>query len=366
MRLNAQEFLISDKSTLLDAMRQLNDMGARRRQNVLLVVDAENRLVGTVTDGDIRRGLLKGMTPSAPVTEVCRRDPIVIPGDMACADILRLIKLNRISCAPVVDGSRHVEAVEYIDDSEMRAVSELVAVVMAGGEGVRLRPLTENTPKPMLKVGGKPILQIILETLRRGGFRRILINVRYLADVITNYFGDGSSMGLRIDYIVEPKPMGTAGSLGLIPDSLKPTGPFLVVNGDLLCTVDFRAVHDFHVGASYDFTLCGRPYETKIPFGYPVIEGDVVAAFREKPVFTHLVNSGIYCVSSRLLPEVPVGEYYDMPDLIRRAIDLRLRVGVFPLREAFHEIGRPESYAAAEAFYRKHLLSRSDNAEGQP
>ncbi len=149
--------------------------------------------------------------------------------------------------------------------------------------------------------------------------------------------------------------MGTAGSLGIIPDAQKPQAPFLVVNGDLLTALNFRAFYDFHVAAGYDFTLCGRPYHVRVPFGYPVVEGDVVTAFQEKPTFTHLVNSGIYCLSPDIIEEVPPGEYMDMPDLIRRAIETGRRVGVFPLREEFHEIGRPESFEKAEAFYAEHF-----------
>ncbi|HPF98917.1 MAG TPA: nucleotidyltransferase family protein [Kiritimatiellia bacterium] len=354
MKLPLSEVGISKAATIRDAMSKLSDLGALRPNNTLVVVDDEGVLAGTVTDGDIRRAFLRGATMDSKLGDICRRDPIVAPESMPVDSVHRLMQMNEVVSIPLVDNARKVVAVEMLGARRV-AAAELMAVVMAGGEGVRLRPLTENMPKPMLKVGGKPILQTILEALRRGGFTRILLNVRYLAPIIEDYFKDGSEFDLKISYIHEPKPMGTAGSIGLIPDAQRPQAPFLVINGDLLTTLNFRAFYDFHMAADYDFTLCGRPYEVKIPFGYPVISGDVVTEFREKPVFTHLVNSGIYCMSHQLIGEVPVGEYFDMPDVIRRAIKLGMRVGVFPLREDFHEIGRPESYTAAEEFYRKHL-----------
>jgi NDP-sugar pyrophosphorylase family protein len=258
---------------------------------------------------------------------------------------------------PVVDEGGKVVYVlclnEFNDDTD-----ELVAVVMAGGEGQRLKPLTDKIPKPMLKVGDKPILQIILESLRNSGFKRIVLNIRYLGHIIEDYFQDGSAFNLDIKYIHEPKPLGTAGGLGLIPEELRPNSPFLIINGDLLTTLNFEAFREFHIAAKYDFTLCGRPYEVQVPFGYPVINGDLVTEFREKPSFIHLVNSGIYCVAPDLIDEVPSREYFDMPDLIRKAIERKRRVGVFPLREKFHEIGRQESYEDAEEFYQNHFCQK--------
>ncbi len=351
-----RDVLIDSGKTILDAMRQLTELGETRSNNTLVVVAGGMRLIGTLTDGDVRRAFLTGRTPETAVDDVCKRTPVVAPDGLSVEDVRQLMRINQVSSIPIVDHDMKVVRVERADTLDGSCDVELVAVIMAGGEGLRLRPLTEDTPKPMLKVGGKPILQTILESLRKGGFTRIILNVRYLSHIIRDHFGDGSAFDVRIDYVDEPKPMGTAGSLGMIPEELRPKSPFMVVNGDLLCTVNFRAVHEFHVGAGYSFTLCGRPYEVRIPFGYPVISGDVVTDFREKPTFTHLVNSGIYCLSPELIAEVPVDEAFQMPDLIRRAIDLNLRVGVFPLREEFHEIGRPESYAAAEEFYSRHFV----------
>jgi len=243
-----------------------------------------------------------------------------------------------------------------MEKEDIRVETKPLAIIMAGGEGMGLRPLTENLPKPMLKIGGKPVLQILIESLRDAGFRNVIINIRYLGEIIKDYFRDGTDFNIAINYIQETKPMGTAGSLGLIPVDLRPTVPFLVVNGDLLTTLNFRRFRDFHIAGKYVFTLCARPYSVQIPFGYPIIEGDIVTAFREKPVFTHHVNSGIYCISPEVLDKVPVNGFLGMPDLIKAMIKEGKRVGMFPLREAFHEIGRPESFKTAEEFYKIHFL----------
>jgi|MDTC01.1.fsa_nt_gb dTDP-glucose pyrophosphorylase len=346
---------IDQNKTILDAMTLLNDSAKRKESHLLLVIDDVGKLVGTVTDGDIRRAFLKGFTSESPIKEACKMNPIVIPEGLSEENIQNLMQINEVNSIPVVDKDGVALRVECLD--EYGAVSEAghVAIIMAGGEGVRLKPLTDDIPKPMLKVAGVPILQIILESLKSVGFKRFILNVRYLSHVIEDYFGDGSKQGVDIKYIYEPKPLGTAGSLGIIPDELKPDKAFLVLNGDLLTTLDFKVFVDFHISTKYDFTLCGRPYEVEIPFGYPVISGDIVEGFREKPTFTHLVNSGIYCVSPELINEVPKNVYFDMPDLIRNIISKGKRVGVFPLREQFHEIGRHESYAEAEVFCRNNF-----------
>ena len=360
LKVNTKDMFIKEGTTVIDAMKQLTKLGSKKQNNILLVVDNGKSLVGTLSDGDIRRAFLAGLTREALVEDICKKTPIIAPEFLSSEGIKQLMVLNRIHNIPVVNKDKTVLYVEYLEGLDLTSKMELVAVVMAGGEGTRLRPLTNDIPKPMLEVGNKPILQIILESLRKAGFKRILLNVRHLSHIIKSYFKDGSEFDLNIEYIEEPKPMGTAGSLGIIPTELIPSGPFIVVNGDLLTTLNFRAFYDFHIAANYDFTLCGRPYEVEVPFGYPVIDGDVVTAFREKPIFTHLVNSGIYCISNELIDEVPKNEYFDMPDLIRRTIELGKRVGVFPLREEFHEIGRPESYRTAEEFYRTHFMQNGE------
>jgi len=357
MIISPDKFVINCADSISECMIKLTDLG--NLPKTLLVVDNNENLIGSITDGDIRRGFIAGFSLESSVKEICKKHPVIASEGMDDEFMAQLIKVNKINCLPIVNSIGKLISVKVMDGTEIEsAKEEIIAIIMAGGEGRRLGHLTKNLPKPMLEVHRKPLLQIIIEALCRVGIRKIYINIRYLGDVIKDYFKDGFNFGVEIKYVVEPKPMGTAGSLGIIPADLKPKSSFLVLNGDLLTTLNFKTFYDFHVNAKYDFTLCGRPYEIKIPFGYPVIEGDIVTAFREKPVFTHYVNSGIYCLSPDLIKNVPVNEYFDMPDLIRASIKDNARVGVFPLREEFHEIGKPESYEAAKEFYKNHFLHK--------
>ncbi len=323
---------------------------------VVLVVDTNGLLLGTATDGDIRRALLLGPDLDSPVKDAMNSNPIVAPETLPDSALLTLMRANTIRHLPLVDGEGPVVAMGYLEVAPVSGVDCWTAIVMAGGEGQRLRPLTETIPKPMLPVGGRPVLEILLDSLRVSGFGRVLISVGYLRSVIQDHFGDGSQYGLEVEYLVEEEPLGTAGALGLISQDRRPATPFLVVNGDLLTSLSFAAFRDFHIAADYDLTLCCRPYEIQVPYGYPVVEGDLVTSFREKPTFHYLVNSGIYCLSPELLDRVPQATAYNMNDLIDTLCEAKAcRVGVFPLREPFHEIGQLEAYDDAEKFYSAHV-----------
>jgi len=352
-----EEISMESSSTIFQAMSLLNKITMKRQgRGFAIVVDGDGKLLGTITDGDIRRAFLSGVTPESSIQGVYRKSPIVVPQGTDAGYILQLMRINAIIDIPVVDAEGRVLYVECLEGDINKAQPKLVAVIMAGGEGLRLRPLTESRPKPMLLVAGKPILQIIIESLRNFGFKRIIVSIRYLGHIIEEYFRDGSDFGVKINYIREEKPLGTAGSLSIIPEEDRPDNPFIVVNGDIMTALNFKAFRDFHIATNYDLTLCGQPYEVRIPFGYPIITGDVVSDFQEKPMFVHLVNAGIYCMMPEIFQEIPENERFDMPDLIKKIIASGKRVGVFPLRERLHEIGRHRSYVAAEEFYKNHLL----------
>ena len=222
----------------------------------------------------------------------------------------------------------------------------MIAVIMAGGEGRRLRPLTETTPKPMLRVGGVPVIETIVQRLVAAGCSRIIIVVRHLREQIICH-----CFGVPVGYLIEPEPYGTAGGLSLLPANERPSEPFLVVNADILCPIDFADLYKFHVAHGHAMTLVGREHVYTLPYGYPTAHDGEVLDFREKPTFTYRVNSGMYVLDPRLLDAVPRG-YFDMPDLIRWAC-ARYTVGLYPLTVPYHEIGSLESYAAAEAFYER-------------
>ena len=224
----------------------------------------------------------------------------------------------------------------------------MIAVLMAGGEGQRLRPLTTETPKPMLPVGGRPVLDILVRQLVKAGCEHLYLNVRYRREQIEAYFGDGSTFGVPISYLVEPEPYGTAGGLTLLP---APDGPFLVVNADVLAPIDFAAFHAWHVAEQNALSLIGRPYYAVIPYGLPIVRGGYVVDCQEKAIPTR-VNSGIYCLDSDVLGSVRAPS--DMPSVIRWAC-ARHRVGLYPYDGPYHEIGTVESYRNAAAFYEEHM-----------
>ena len=232
----------------------------------------------------------------------------------------------------------------------------MTAVIMAGGEGVRCRPLTLDTPKPMLKVGGVPVLETIIRQLVKGGVTRIFIVVGYLQEQIIAAVPEWArTYGIQIGFLIEPVPYGTAGGLSLIPEPHRPTESFFVVNADILCPIDFADLMRYHIAEGDLFTLVGREHAYTLPYGYPEIIGERdVINFLEKPTFTYRVNSGMYVLRPAALSAIPPGPY-DMPDVIRWACRRRgwAWVGMYPLTVPFHEIGTPESYHAAEAFYER-------------
>ena len=337
----------------------------RNRLGIAMVVDEDRRLLGTVTDGDVRRAVLAGKDLGCMVHELLEGKlgthharPVTAPVGTDHVLLQQLMRHNVIRHLPILDDAGRVLEL-VVDDGPTSNADKPCAFIMAGGEGMRLRPLTENVPKPMLKVGKQPLLEIVLRSLCEAGFVRVFLNVRYLGHVIEDYFGDGSRLNLELHYLREPDPLGTAGGLASAPIDLRPTSPFLVVNGDILTKVDFRVFREYHISADYELTLCARRYETQIPYGYPVLSGDVVTGFEEKPTLAHLVNSGVYCLNADLIEEIPVGQHFNMPDLIQKLCREKRRVGVFPVREPFHEIGRVESYEKAHDFYEEHFAARS-------
>ena len=344
------DLFVSPQRSIKDAMEVLNRGGI----SIALIVNKSGKLLGTLTDGDIRRALLRNIRLEEPIEKVMNSHPVTAPVGMPRDDLLALMHMRRKRQIPLVAEDKVVDIVwqEKLMENDQTPKIDSLVVIMCGGLGTRLRPLTDEMPKPMLPVGEKPVLKILLDSLKKEGFRRVLISVHYKRKAIQEYLGDGSSLGLEIHYLVESSPLGTAGAIGLIPEDQKPNMPFLVVNGDVLTRLNFSAFLEFHVASGNAFTLCCRPYEVNIPFGYPVLEGNLVKDFKEKPTFNFLVNSGIYCLSPELLSEVPKNNRFDMTDLIDRLCQIGSRVGVFPLWEPFHEIGRVESYHKAESFFR--------------
>lgn len=339
--------LVSPKATVRDGIDRID----KHAKGIVLIVDDERRLVGTVTDGDVRRAILDGIDLNAPVTKLLDyhgdvyREPITAPVGTQHAELLRRMQAKSIRQIPLLDEEGRVVDLILLSDLIKRPKLGLPAVIMAGGYGSRLRPLTEESPKPLLPLGEKPILERIVEQLREAGITDVVITTRYQADKIIGYFGDGSRHGVHIRYTCEEKPMGTAGALGLIDEPFNT--PFLVVNGDILTRLDFQALLDFHRDSRAVMTMCVKQYEVQMPYGLVKVDKGHVVGLSEKPSLNFFVNAGIYVLEPHLQRLIREGQPHDMTDLLQQLLDAGERVACFLIREYWLDIGQYEDYRRA-------------------
>lgn len=332
---------VPPSARIRDAMAAI-DQGARQ---IALVVDSESRLVATITDGDIRRGLLRGLDLEAPAVEIMNRDFTAVLDTEGREEALRVMQAKRLHQVPIVTIDGRLVDLALVDDIPRVAQHDTRVVLMAGGLGTRLRPLTETVPKPMLPVGGRPILELILRNFTEQGFHNFTISLNYQADVIQDHFKDGSEFGANIDYVREDKRMGTAGALSLLEK--KPDAPFIVMNADLLTSLAFDSLVRFHGETGSTCTMCARDYSVQIPYGVIEVEETSLRRVVEKPTYSHFVNAGIYVLSPEALDHVTAGEYLDMPTLFDRIIDAGRSASVYPIREYWIDIGRHEDLERA-------------------
>ena len=328
--------LLTRAATLRDAITAIDGDG----RQIALVVDGDGRLEAIVSDGDIRRGLLRGLTLDAPVTEVMVTAPAVVRADAPPGTARREMRARGLNHMPVLDADGRVVRLVWINDATMPDRRETRIVLMAGGLGMRLRPLTRDTPKPMLQIGGRPLLENIILNFRAQGFYRFTIALNYKAHVIRDHFGDGSALGVEIDYIEETGRQGTAGALALFEQP--PRNPFIVMNGDLLTSVQFGAMLDAHVETGAQATVSSREFSMQVPYGVLRSTGARLTAIEEKPTETYAVSAGIYVFSPEVLDHLEPGVPTDTPDLIGRLIAAGAPVTVFPIREYWVDIGRLE------------------------
>jgi dTDP-glucose pyrophosphorylase len=332
-------------STIADALGVI-DSGAVK---IALVVDSDNKLLGTLSDGDIRRALLRKKTLNETIKGVYFKNPIAANKGASKEDLLHLCLVNGIAQVPIVDEDRKVIDLFIIDDGLQNKQHENHVVLMVGGLGTRLRPLTENTPKPMLEVGGKPILETIVKRFVDSGFTNITMCLGYKSNVIQDYFQDGSSYGANVDYIVEEKRMGTAGALTLLEKRLD--NPFFVMNGDLLTNIDFEKMLDFHVEHNSKATMCVREYDIEVPYGVVNMANENIISIVEKPIHSFFVNSGIYLLEPDCIDLIPDNEFYDMPKLFEELMTTKEKIISFPLQEYWLDIGRIADYERANVEY---------------
>ena len=324
----------------------------RNAKGIALVVDEERHLIGTVTDGDIRGAILAGIDLSTQVTELIEhkadpryRRPITAPVAASEASLLNLMRQHGIRQIPLLDEEGRVVNLVTLEDLIPADVVPVTAVIMAGGQGRRLQPLTYETPKPMLPIGGRPVMEWIIEGLRQAGIRHIIVTTHYKAEVITQHFGNGCKLGVEIDYIHEGRLSGTAGALGLLdswPQSL------LVINGDIMTRVDFRTMFRYHQEQKADMTVAIREYHVQVPYGIVEMQNTKVVKLTEKPLLRFFVNAGIYLLEPSVQGYITRGEFLDMTDLMTRLLgDQRSLIG-FPLREYWVDIGQQHDYEQAQ------------------
>jgi dTDP-glucose pyrophosphorylase len=314
---------------------------------IVLVVDAKRQLLGTVTDGDVRRALLKRRPLETAVKEIMCSSPKTAGRDWTRERILSVMETYQLLQMPVVDEAGIVIGLETLHGLLNRPQRDNPVFLMAGGFGTRLRPLTHNCPKPLLKVGDKPILELILERFIAAGFHRFFISTHYMPEMIREHFGDGSRWGVSIVYVHEDEPLGTGGALGLLPHE-QIDRPLFLMNGDLLTTLNFLNVLEFHESHGGAATMCVREYEHCVPYGVIQSEGHRIRSMVEKPVQKFFINAGIYLLSPELVRSVQPGTRIDMPTLLEREIAAGRDVNMFPVHEYWLDIGRMEDFQRAQ------------------
>lgn len=342
---NWRGILVNENTTLLETMKIIDESTLQ----FAVVVDETKKLLGTVTDGDIRRGILRGERLDVSIKQIMNITPItasIVDKYSCCLNLLKKYKLKQL---PIVDLDNRIIDIIFADEDSIIEKSENTVILMAGGLGTRLRPLTENVPKPMLNVGNKPILETIIEGFKRYGFTNFILSVNYKKEVIQDYFQDGSAFGVSISYIEEEKRMGTAGALSLLKE--KPNKPIFVMNGDLLTQVNFEQLLQFHEETEAVATMCVREYDYQIPYGVIETDGQQLVSIKEKPIQRNFVNAGIYVLSPEAFEYIPQNVFYDMPNLFERLMDKQRNVSAFPVREYWLDIGRIADFERANFDY---------------
>lgn len=335
--------LVDPECSMEQAIATLDQVAVR----IVMVVDQARQLLGTLTDGDVRRALLKQRPLSTPVREVMCSTPKTAERDWSKDRILTVMERYQLLQLPVLDSNGVVIGLETLHDLLSKPRRNNPVFLMAGGFGTRLRPLTHNCPKPLLKVGEKPILELILERFINSGFHRFFISTHYMPEMIREHFGDGSRWGVTIRYIHEDSPLGTGGALGLLPHD-EIDLPMFLMNGDLLTTLDFKNLLEFHETHSGAATMCVREYEYCVPYGVIQSDGHRIQSMVEKPVQRFFINAGIYLLSPELVRSVSAGTRVDMPTLLENEISAGRDVNMFPVHEYWLDIGRMEDFQRAQ------------------
>ncbi|OBT02723.1 alcohol dehydrogenase [Vibrio cyclitrophicus] len=339
-----ENVLLTSSATILEALEIINEEALR----VALVVDQEHHLIGVVTDGDIRRGLLNNLSLKDSITLVMNTDPTVSKVGTKREDLIDLMESTGVLSIPLIEDGK-VVGLETLHSVLGKNKYPNPVFIMAGGFGTRLRPLTDTCPKPMLKVGGVPILETVVKSFIKAGFSEFYISTHYMPEQIQQHFGDGSNFGVNITYVQEDSPLGTGGALGLLPNDIPQDLPLIMINGDVLTKTDFQQLLNFHIESDADATMCVREYDYQIPYGVINGQGNRITSMVEKPVQRFFVNAGIYVVSPRVIQSVEKNQKIDMPTLLEKHMKEREKILMFPIHEYWLDIGRMDDFSRAQA-----------------
>jgi len=337
-----RELLLPMDATVKDAINVLNETGLR----IVLVVDENGALEGTVSDGDIRRGLLKGLELSSPIMLIIHREAFVVPPKMESKVVIELMSTNQILQVPIVDDNQVVIGLHLWDRITIPVLRQNLFIIMAGGKGTRLYPQTENCPKPMLLMAGKPILEHIILQAKEEGFIHFVLAINYLGHIIEDYFGNGDRFGVKIEYLREETPLGTAGALSLL--GIMPDNPIVVTNGDVVADIQYGSILDFHQEQKSTATMAVQMHEWRNPFGVVQTQGIEIIGYQEKPTMRSNINAGVYILEPSVLGYLDRATPCDMPTLFDSIRLCGERVLAYLIHEKWIDVGQPEDLIRAQ------------------
>jgi dTDP-glucose pyrophosphorylase len=348
---NWKKIIIHSWDSMQIAIEILNSQPYR----IVLVIDKSGTLVGTITDGDIRRALLRHLSLDEPVSKLMFTHPSVAKKGDSKSKIFSIMKIKRVKQIPIVDNIGRVVGIDFLKDVTLRGKLDNPVFLMAGGFGTRLHPLTKDIPKPLLKVGGKAILETILEQFINAGFYNFYLSTHYKSELVRAHFGNGDDWGVSIQYVHEQNPLGTAGSLSLLPE-MDGDLPILMMNADVLTKLDLNELLEFHVEHDSCATMGVKEYDFTVPYGVVTAKDHMICKIEEKPVHKFFINAGVYVLNPKILSLVKGSTFLDMPNLLEQAIEKFGNVNMFPIHEYWLDIGQIDQFKKAQTDILEYFL----------
>ncbi|GAA0078691.1 nucleotidyltransferase family protein [Clostridium sp. CTA-5] len=338
MNFNIETLIIPENYSIKTALKMI-DEGAK---GIVFVVDSNKSLIGSVTDGDIRRAILNDVQLNEEIGKIMHINPIRVKNEMSRDEIKDIFIKKAIQVIPIVDDNDRVIDMITINDILLPCGKENKVIIMAGGLGTRLKNLTKEIPKPMLKVGDEPMLKHIINNFKQYGYNKMLLSVNYKSEIIENYFQDGFAYGVKINYIKENKRLGTAGGIKLAKEYIDSS--FFVINGDIFTNLNVENMMNFHLENNFDITVGTRAHSIQFPYGVINTNKNLITSLTEKPIINYLINAGIYCLNPKVIDLIPSNEYFEITDLINKCIENGLKVGHYEIKDYWLDIGRVEDY----------------------